>query len=227
MTHTRRLLAALAALALSVPSAARAQGCVGAAVPDRHYAFQLETGFANYDVGPAVDGKGLGASFRGNPGGPLAFSAEYMLNAVGEADARLHTGGVNVAFRPPLAIPLLAVCARAGATGALFSDGPSGSELTNWTFPLGVVLELPLPMANGNALVPYVAPQYLISSTSGEVFGFDLSESGNGFGFEGGVGLRLRRAVVTFGGTFSDLPEELVTTAFPRRSLFVRAGVLF
>lgn len=227
MTHPRKLVAALAALALLAPSAARAQGCVGAPVPDGYRTLQLQAGASTYDIGEDVDGTGIGAAYRANPRGPLAYSAEYAFNSVGESGAKLHTGGVALSFRPSLPIPFLAVCARAGAMAARLSDPPSGTRYDNYTFPVGVVVELPFPLGGGNGVVPYLAPQYLFSRTSGNVFGFDLDRSGNGFGMEVGAGVRVRRAVLTLGGSFSDLPPELATTAFPKQSLFVRAGVLF
>ncbi len=219
------ILAALAALAL--PCAARAQGCVGAPVPEGGRAFQLQGASNVYGDAPEIEGPGIGASLRGNPGGPLAYSAEYSYGTVGDEDTPLHSGGVMLALRAPLRLSRLAVCARGGAMASRFSDSPSATELDNFTFPVGVALELPLAMGESGALVPYVAPHYLFSRTSGEILGFAFEETANALGAEAGLGVRIRRAAITIGGTLSDLPETLVTPAVPRQSLFLRVGLLF
>ncbi len=221
----RFVFAALAALAL--PASAAAQGCIGAPVPEGRFAAQLQGSSATYDGTPDVDGVGVGGALRANLGGPLAASAEYAYSRVGDGDVPLHSGGVMVAFRAPVSAAGLAVCARAGAMAARLEGTASGSSLDNYTFPVGLVLELPLPVGNGGALVPYVAPQFLFSSTQGEVLGFEYSENGSGPGVEAGLGLRFGRAVITAGGTYSDLPETLVTTAVANQAFFLRVGLLF
>jgi hypothetical protein len=223
-----RFLAALAALTLAVPAAARAQGCIGAPVPEGRRALQLQGSSATYEGTPEVDGMGIGAGLRWNLGGPLAASAEYGYSRVGDADVPLHSGGVMVAFRAPVSLAGLSLCARAGALAARLDGVDSGSSLDNYTFPVGLALELPLRLGtNGSALVPYVAPQYLFSSTEGEILGFEYGKNGNGVGVEGGLGLRFGRAAITAGGTYSDLPEDLIVTAASNQSFFLRVGVLF
>ena len=227
MNRTSRLLAALAALALSLPAAARAQGCIGAPVPDRARALQLQGGISTVDVGREFDSTDLGVGYRANPAGPLAYSAEYLVRSVGESDDPVHTGTALLAFRVPVPLPLLTVCARTGVGAAFLSQDNSGSSYTNFTVPVALVVELPLPVAPGRTLVPYVAPQFLWSTTSGDVFGFELDESDQGFGVEAGAGLRLNRIVVTAGGQFSNLAPELGTPAFPDQAFFARVGILF
>jgi hypothetical protein len=224
---TRFVPAALAALALALPAAARAQGCIGAPVPEGRFALQAQGSRATYEGTPEVDGLGIGASLRANVAGPLAASAEYGYSRVGDADVPLHSGGVMLAFRAPVSAGGLSVCARAGAMAARLEGTTSGSRLDNYTFPVGLVIELPLPVGNGGAVVPYVAPQYLFSSTEGEILGFEYGENANGPGVEAGLGLRFGRAAITAGGTYSDLPPELVTTAVSNQSFFLRVGVLF
>lgn len=222
------LAAALAALALALPAAARAQGCVGAPVPDRARAVQLQAGASTVDVGREFDSVDLGAAYRANPAGPLAYSAEYVLRTVGDRDARVHEVSGAVALRVPLPVSLLTVCARTGAGAAFLSDAGSGSRYTNVTVPAALVVELPLPVGPGRTLVPYAAPQLLWSSTRGEVFGFDdLDESDTGFGVEAGVGLRVNRVLLGVGAAFSDLSPRLGTPAFPDRAFRARAGILF
>jgi hypothetical protein len=223
----RRILPALAALALALPTAARAQGCIGAAVPEGRRAFQLQGAANTYADAPEIEGPGIGASFRGNPGGMLAYSAEYSYASVGDDGKPVHTGGALLALRAPVAVSRLAICARGGVMASRFSDSPSATELDNLTFPVGVVLELPLDIGESRALVPYVAPQYLFSRTTGEILGLGYEDTGNAIGVEAGVGVRIRRAAVTVGGNFTDLPETLVTPAVPRQSLFLRVGLLF
>jgi hypothetical protein len=221
----RILPAALAALALATPAAARAQGCVGAPVPERALAVQLQAAAASYDVGPSSEGgPAAGVSLRHNVRGPLAYAAEYQLGSVGDAEGRLHSGGAVVALRAPRLPQAVAVCARGGVLGSRFDDSPSATQLDNVTGTVGVVLEAPL---SGGRVVPYVAPQYLFSRTRGDVLGLEYESSGNGFGVEAGAGIRAGRAALTLGGTFSSLPEELVTPAASRQSLFVRVGLLF
>lgn len=228
MNATLRLAAALAALALALPAAARAQGCIGAPVPDRARAVQLQAGASTVDVGREFDSTDLGVGFRANPAGPLAFSAEYLLRTVGAQDTRVHAVSGALALRIPLPVDLLTVCARAGVGAAFLSDDPSGSSYTNLTVPAGLVVELPLPLGPGRTLAPYAAPQFLWSRTNGSVFGFDdLDESDTGFGVEAGVGLRVSRVVLGAGATFAELSPALATTAFPDRGFFVRAGIMF
>ncbi|HEX2095665.1 MAG TPA: outer membrane beta-barrel protein [Longimicrobiaceae bacterium] len=227
MTTPSTLLAALAALALALPPAARAQGCVGAPVPDGAHAVQVEAGSATYDLGEEYDGTSLGVGFRANPRGLLGYSVEYARRNVGENDTQVNVGSAALALRLPLPVSLLTVCVRGGVSAALLSQDASGTDLTNLTVPAALVVELPLPLGPGRLLVPYAAPQYLYSRTSGEVFGFDLDENDTGFGVEAGVGLRLSRLVLTGGAMFSELAPELATTAFPGQAFFVRLGVLF
>lgn len=223
----RRILPAIAALVLALPTAARAQGCIGAPVPEGGRAFQLQGAANTYADAPEIDGPGIGASFRGNPGGMLAYSAEYSYASVGDDGKPVHTGGAMLALRAPISIARLAICARGGAMASRFSDSPSATELDNLTFPVGIVLELPLEIGESRALVPYVAPQYLFSRTTGEILGLGYEDTGNAIGVEAGLGVRIRRAAVTVGGNFTDLPETLVTPAVPRQSLFLRVGLLF
>jgi hypothetical protein len=157
----------------------------------------------------------------------LAYSAEYSYASVGDDGKPVHTGGALLALRAPVAVSRLAICARGGVMASRFSDSPSATELDNLTFPVGVVLELPLDIGESRALVPYVAPQYLFSRTTGEILGLGYEDTGNAIGVEAGVGVRIRRAAVTVGGNFTDLPETLVTPAVPRQSLFLRVGLLF
>lgn len=227
MNATSRLAAALAALALLAPAAARAQGCVGAPVPDRARALQLQAGASTVDVGREFDSTDLGLGYRANPAGPLAYSAEYLLRAVGEGDTRVHAVSGAVAYRLPLPVSLLTACVRTGVGAAFLSDDASGSSYANFTVPAALVLELPLPLAPGRTLTPYVAPQLLWSSTSGEVLGFEMSESDTGFGLEAGAGLRVGRVVLGAGATFAELSPLLGTPAFPDRGFFVRAGIMF
>lgn len=223
----RRILPALAALALALPTAARAQGCIGAPVPEGARAFQIQGAANTYADAPEIEGPGIGASFRGNPGGMLAYSAEYSFASVGDDGKPVHSGGALLALRAPIAVSRLAICARGGVMASRFSDSPSATELDNLTFPVGVVLELPLDIGESRALVPYVAPQYLFSRTTGEILGLGYEDTGNAIGVEAGLGIRVRRAAVTVGGNFTDLPETLVTPAVPRQSLFLRVGLLF
>ena len=223
----RRILVALAALALALPTAARAQGCIGAPVPEGGRAFQIQGAANTYADAPEIEGPGIGASFRGNPGGMLGYSAEYSYATVGDDGKPVHTGGALLALRAPIAVSRLAICARGGVMASRFSDSPSATELDNLTFPVGVVLELPLSIGEARALVPYVAPQYLFSRTTGEILGLGYEDTGNAIGVEAGLGVRVRRAAVTVGGNFTDLPETLVTPAVPRQSLFLRVGLLF
>lgn len=228
MMSTRTFLAALAALALSAPAAA--QGCIGAAVPDGARALQLTAGTASYAVGSGVDGTDLGLAYRANPRGPLAYGVEYARRTLGEADAPANVGSAMVALRAPdlpLVPALLALCVRAGVEAARVSQEESLTEYTNVTVPLALVVELPLPVAPGATLVPYAAPQYLYSRTSGEVFAAPLEETGTGWGIEAGAGLRLGRFTVGAGYLSTDLPAALGTPALPRERVFVRAGVLF
>lgn len=228
MTHpVSRIAAALAALALLVPAAARAQGCVGAPVPDRARTLQLQAGASTVDAGGEFGSTDLGAGYRANPAGPLAYSAEYLLRSVGEGDTRVHTVSGAVAYRLPLPVNLLTACARTGLGAAFLGDDPSGSSYANFTVPAALVLELPLPLAPGRMLTPYVAPQLLWSSTSGEVLGFELSESDTGWGVEAGVGLRVNRLVLGAGASFVELSPRLATPAIPDRGFFVRAGIMF
>lgn len=225
---TRFLPAALAALALALPTAARAQGCIGAPVPEGRRALQLQGSAATYEGTPEVDGMGIGAGLRWNLRGPLAASAEYGYGRVGDADVPLHSGGVMLAFRAPVSAAGLSLCARAGALAARLDGADSGSSLDNYTFPVGVVLELPVPVGTGGgALVPYVAPSYLFSSTEGEILGFEYGKNGNALGVEAGLGLRFGRAAITAGGTYSELPEDLIITAASNQSFFLRVGLLF
>ncbi|MBD0318848.1 MAG: hypothetical protein ICV87_00845 [Gemmatimonadetes bacterium] len=224
--HRSRILPALAALALALPAAARAQGCIGAPVPEGGRAFQLQGAANTYADAPEIEGPGIGASFRGNPGGILAYSAEYSYASVSDG-IPVHGGGAMLAVRAPISVARLAICARGGVMASRFSDSPSATELDNVTFPVGVVVELPLALGEGRALVPYVAPQYLFSRTTGEILGLGYEDTGNAIGVEAGLGVRVRRAAVTVGGNFSELPETLITPAVPRQSLFLRVGVLF
>lgn len=224
---TRLVPAALAALALALPTAARAQGCVGAPLAEGTRAFQLQGSSSVYSSAPEVDGMGFGASFRHNPGGILAYSAEYSRASVGDNDLPLQSGGVMLALRAPITRYGVSLCARGGAMASRLSDDPSASELDNLTFPVGIVLELPVELREGSALVPYVAPQYLFSRTRGEVLGLDYERSGDAPGLEAGLGLRIRRAALTLGGSFNDLPEDLVTAAVPGQSFFLRVGLVF
>jgi hypothetical protein len=224
---TRIVPAALAALALALPTAARAQGCIGAPLAEGTRAVQLQGSSSVYSSAPEVDGMGIGASFRHNLGGLLAYSAEYARASVGDNEVPLQSGGVMVALRAPVARSGVTVCARGGVMASRLSDDPSASELDNVTFPLGIVLELPIALREGRALVPYVAPQYLFSRTRGEVLRLGYERSGNAPGVEAGLGLRVGRAALTLGGSFSDLPDDLVTAAVPAQSLFLRVGVVF
>ena len=217
------ILAALAALALPAPAAA--QGCIGAPLAERGRAVQLQAASTSYDQAAGSEGGlSLGASFRHNPRGFLAYSAEYHLGSVGDGGADLHSGGVVVAARAPLSVRGVSLCARAGALASRLDQGPSATRLDNVTFPVGVVLEAPL---GGGAVVPYVAPQYLFSRTRGAVLGLDYDASGDGAGVEAGAGIRAGRAAVTLGGTYSALPEALITPAASTRSFFVRLGLVF
>jgi hypothetical protein len=226
--RTALRIAALAALALPAPAAAWAQGCIGAPVPERARAVQVQAGISTVDVGREFDSTDLGLGYRANPGGPLAYSVEYLLRSVGDSDSRVHTGNAALALRVPLPLPLLTVCARTGAGVARLSQEGSGSSYTNVTVPAALVLELPLPVGIGRTLAPYVAPQFLWSQTTGEVFGFDdLDASDTGFGVEAGVGLRVNRFLLGAGGSWSDLDPLLATPAFPDRALFARVGMLF
>lgn len=228
MTATPRLAAALAALALLlVPAAARAQGCVGAPVPDRARALQAQAGASTVYVGREFDSTDLGLGYRANPAGPLAYSAEYLLRSVGGRGTRVHTVSGALAVRVPVPVDLLVVCARGGLGAAFLSDDPGGSRYANFTVPVAVVLELPLPVGPGRTLAPYVAPQLLWSATSGTVLGFDLEETDTGWGVEAGLGLRTGRVVLGAGATFAELSPLLVTPAIPDRGWFVRAGLLF
>ena len=213
--------ALLVALALALPSAARAQGCVGAALPEGRGAVQLQGVASSYGAG--IDGPAIGGSLRANPRGPLGLTAEYGYGTVGDNDSPLHGGGAMLSLRAPLPAARLALCARGGVMAARLDDSPSGTRLDNLTFPVGLVLELPLT----DAVVPYVAPQYLFSRTRGKVLGLGYRASGSSPGVEAGVGVRVGRAAVTAGGTFSDLADGLLTTAVPRESFFLRVGVLF
>lgn len=228
MNRTGRLAAALAALALSLPAAAHAQGCIGAPVPERARGAQVQAGASTVNVGRDHGSFDLGAAYRANPAGPLAYSAEYLLRSVGDADTKVHTVSGALAFRLPLPVNLLTTCVRSGVGAAFLSDGSSESSYTNVTVPVALVVELPLPVGLGRTLTPYVAPQFLWSSTSGEVFGIDgLDESDTGFGFEAGVGLRINRVLLGAGATFADLSPTLGTPAVPDRAFHVRAGLLF
>jgi hypothetical protein len=220
----RIVFAALALLAL--PSAARAQGCVGAPVPEGRNALQLQGATSTFSTSPEIDGTGIGAALRGNPRGILGYSAEYSFARVGGDDSPLHSGGAMLSLRAPLGGSRVAVCARGGAMASRLNVSASATELDNLTFPVGIVLELPLAAGAGE-VVPYVAPQYLFSSTSGQVLGLDYDESGNSIGVEAGVGVRVSRAAITLGGSFSDLPDGLLAPAVPRQSFFLRVGVLF
>ncbi len=99
----RLLPAALAALALALPAAARAQGCIGAPLAEGTRALQLQGSSSIYSSAPEVDGMGIGASFRHNLGGLLAYSAEYTRASLGDNDVPLQSGGVMLALRAPLA----------------------------------------------------------------------------------------------------------------------------
>jgi hypothetical protein len=224
---TRLVPAALAALALALPAAARAQGCVGAPLAEGSRAFQLQGSSSVYSSAPEVDGMGIGASFRHNLRGLLAYSAEYTRASVGDNDLPLQSGGVMLALRAPITRYGVSLCARGGAMASRLSDDPSASELDNLTFPVGIVLELPVELREGRALVPYVAPQYLFSRTRGEVLGLDYERSGDAPGLEAGLGLRMGRAALTLGGSFTGLPDDLVTAAVPGQSFFLRVGVVF
>jgi hypothetical protein len=222
-----RTLAVLAALAALAPAAAGAQGCIGVPLPEGGRALQLVAGAAAYDIGDPedVDGTELGADYRANPGGPLAYAVGYSRRGLGDADEGLHVGMAEVTFRAPLPPTLpVAVCARAGVAGARFAQAGSGTEYTNYTVPLGVVVEMPLA---GGAFAPYVSPLFLYSTTSGETFEEELGGSGSGFGVEAGAGVRFGRAVVGGGYVTSDLGTNLATPAFARQRFFVRAGIVF
>ena len=222
-----RILAALAAVALAVAAAARAQGCIGAPLAEGGRAFTLQGAANTYADAPEIEGPGIGASFRGNPGGMLAYSAEYTFASVGDDGKPVHSGGALLAVRAPVSIARLAICARGGVMASRFSDSPSATELDNLTFPVGVVVELPLDIGESRALVPYVAPQYLFSRTTGQILGIGYEDEASAIGVEAGLGLRIRRAALTIGGNFTELPESLVTPAVPRQSLFLRVGLLF
>jgi len=220
-----RTLAALALLSLALPPAARAQGCVGAPVPAGRHAVQLQGATSTYASTPEVEGPAIGSSLRGNPRGPLGYSAEYAYGTVGDNDLPLHSGGATISLQAPLR--RLSLCARGGVMASRLADSPSASELENVTLPVGIVVELPVALGTASALVPYVAPQYLFSRTRGEVFGLDFEESGSSLGVEAGLGLRFGRAAITAGGSVSDLPDELLTPAVAGQSFFLRVGVLF
>jgi hypothetical protein len=224
---TRIVPAALVALALALPGDARAQGCIGAPLAEGTRALQLQGSSSVHSSAPEVDGVGIGASFRHNLGGLLAYSAEYTRASVGDNEVPLQSGGVMLALRAPLARYGVSVCARGGVMASRLSDAPSATELDNATFPVGLVFELPIALREGRALVPYVAPQYLFSRTRGEVLGLDYERTGNAPGVEAGLGLRVGRAALTLGGSFTDFPDDLVSPAVPAQSLFLRAGVVF
>lgn len=226
--RTTTTLAALAALLLLAPGAARAQGCIGAAVPDGARALLLGAGTVSYDVGGGTDGTDLGVAYHANPRGPLAYAAGYDLRTLGESDSRMHVLRSELALRVPrLPLPLLTVCPRTGVVAGRLSDDASGTEYTNLTVPLALVVELPLPLSPRATLVPYAAPQYLWSRTSGTVFNLELDESQSGFGVEAGAALRFDRVVVTGGFLTSDLGPVLGTASVPQQAVFVRAGILF
>ncbi len=215
-------------LALAAPAALRAQGCVGAPLPERARAVQAQAGVATLHAGRRLTSLDLGAALRADPAGPLAYSAEYLLRSVGGEDAKVHTVSGALALRLPLPARALAVCARAGLGAAFHADGATGSGYASFTVPLALVVELPLAAGPGRTLAPYAAPQLLWSTTSGELLGVrGLDEADAGVGVEAGVGLRAGRFVAGAGASLSTLSPGLGAPAVPRRALQLRAGVLF
>lgn len=231
MTTRASLMYALAALACLAPAAAAsAQGCVGAAVPEGGRALMAVAALSRYQLGGEQEGNDLGVDYRANPGGPLGYGVGYALRSVGETDGTLHVGTADVSFRvPPRLLPALpvALCARAGAAVGRFTQSGSGTEYTNYTFPVGAVVEFPLRVGPGTEVVPYVSPLYLYSRTEGTTFGAELAGEDDGFGVEAGAGFRWDRVVLTAGFMTSDLGEGVATAAYPGERIFVRAGLVF
>jgi len=214
-------------LALAVP-AARAQGCVGAPLPEGARAVQALAGVSALHAGRRLTSTDVGAALRADPAGPLAYSAEYLLRSVGGEGAKVHTVSGALALRLPLPARALAVCARAGLGAAFHADGATGSGYASFTVPLVLVVELPLAAGPGRTLAPYAAPQLLWSTTSGALLGArGLDEADAGVGVEAGVGLRAGRFVAGAGATLSTLSPGLGAPAVPRRALRVRAGIVF
>ena len=228
MTTRASLTYALAALACLAPAAARAQGCVGAAVPEGGRAVMAVAAVSRYELAGEQEGTDLGVDYRANPAGPLGYGVGYALRSVGETGARMHVGSGDVSFRLPLRLPMgLAVCARAGAAVGRFTQSASGTGYTNYTLPLGAVVEFPLTVGPGTEVVPYVSPVYLYSRTEGNTFGAALTGEDDGLGVEAGVGFRWDRLVLTAGFQSADLSERLATPAYPRQRVFVKAGLGF
>ena len=165
--NTRSLTYALAVLASLAPAAVHAQGCVGAAVPEGSRALMAVAAISRYELEGDLEGSDLGVDYRANPSGPLGYGVGYARRSVGDADGSMHVGTADVSFRiPPRFLPALpvALCLRAGGAVGRFTQSGSGTGYTNYTVPLGAVVELPLRVGPGTEVVPYVSPLYLYLS---------------------------------------------------------------
>lgn len=229
MKRFPRLTAIIAALAF--PTAGVAQACIGNATPDGGFGIEAIAGLSQYDLIEEVTAFDVGARGTANLSGPLGANAAYIMRTPETGDLQVHIGrGALTVGVPremmPAAVPL-AVCAFGGAAFSAATQESSDSDFTSITFPVGVGIGMPITISPDLALYPAVSPQYLFASVEGEVIGFPIEESDDGFAIEFGSGFRYRNIIGSANIFISTISGALGATAFPAQALIFTAGIAF
>ncbi len=222
---------AVAASALAVPADGLAQACVGNATPDGGWGIEAIGGVARYDLPEEVTAFDLGVEGTANLSGPLDASAAYIMRIPESGDLQVQIGeGILRLGVPrelmPRAVPL-AICAFGGAAFSATTQESSESDFTSTTYPVGIGVGFPLAISPQLTLFPSVSPQYLFANVEGEVIGFPIEESDDGFAIEFGSGFRYGSIIGSANIFMSTLSSALGATPYPAQGFTLKLGVGF
>ncbi len=193
---TPRLAALALAGLLAAPAAASPQTCLGT-MHGGGIAVFAAGGAYRYELDPAMDGVELGAGLAADLG-PLGAEATGTLRTL-ESDARLMVARGDAHLATPDLPVMGRLCITGGLGVARLSDDETGTTSTTLAAPVGIRLGTRLGLGTLRA-EPFVQPQAIFASSSGEAFGVEVSHSAVGAGVDAGA--TLSSGKIVFGITF-------------------------
>jgi len=220
---TPRLAALALAGLLAAPAAASTQTCGGTMDGGGTVVFAT-AGAYRYELDPAMDGAELGVGLAADLG-PLAAEATGTLRTL-ESDARLLVARGDAYLATPDLPVVGRLCITGGLGVARLSDDETGTTSTALAAPLGIRLGTGIHLGTLRA-EPFVQPQAIFASSSGEAFDVEVSHSAVGAGVDAGATLSSGNIVVGITFRYASMDAALGPHPGADTGLVARLGLRF
>lgn len=208
-------------VACLIPLGLGAQECA----METGFGLSAGAGLVHYSVGNGLDGLELGGELHAGFAPVTATVGYHRLDLErGEIDPDVIRGRVSV--RIPTGDGFEYCGSVFGGVSLMSPAEDGGTDAQVLAGGVGLHIARPLPLGGG-VLRPFAGLRGGAASSSGEVLGLDVSETGYSFGGDVGAILDLRRFFVRAEAAFDGFASALGISPYPDRAFRISAGVRF